>query len=287
MGAPWVAPTAISAGSAILGGMGGKGGDDKTSYNYPPQLNQMFDLFMPVAERLAEGGQLWDVPQAPSMFPGGKPAYDVPSPYGIPSPYEIPDVMSMMPSRETYDMVSPQVKAGLWAPYEHAQKQLMETLGHRGMLGNQRAGYTGAAGAAIGELMSRGAEDVGLNVARLTMPQLQRGWEAELGRGQQMWGAKMGRGQQMWGADLGREQALYGRDIGVGEAEWGGEMERWRNLQQQQQMPYSFLPSMMGGMTQPMSTTQQAPGGFDFSGMLSGGMTGMMAGKVGQKEGWW
>ena len=283
----------------------GKGGGSSTTYAYPPELSQMMKMFMPVAERLSQGGQLWDVPQAPQMFGGGAPpSYGVTPQYNIPMQgqtpgYDVPDVMSMMPSRETYDMVSPQVKAGLWAPYEQAQERLMETLGGRGALGSQKGGYSGAAGAAIGELMSRGAEDVGLNIARMTLPQLQMGWQAGLGREQQMWGEDVRRGTQQWGAELGREQQMWGqeqqrardlyqRDLQVGQTEWGSEMERWRMLQQQQQMPYQFMPQMMGGATQPTGTTQQQDsGGFSVGGMLGGGaMGGLGASAMGIAAPW-
>jgi hypothetical protein len=48
----------------------------------------------------------------------------------------------------------------------------METLGGHGQLGSARGGYSGAAGAALGQLAAKGAQNVGLQAWQMTAPQM-------------------------------------------------------------------------------------------------------------------
>lgn len=130
--------------------MGGGGGSDKPKF--PSEIRQMWGIGHPMAQQMSlaaqEGIPLWNVPSMPT----------------VPGP--------VMPSEQWYQGIAPEVKAGLWAPYKEAGQQLMETLGGSGQIGSARGGYSGAAGAALGQLAAKGSEQVGLQAWNMTAPQM-------------------------------------------------------------------------------------------------------------------
>ena len=131
-----------------MGGSGG--GNDKPKF--PAEIKKMWGIGHPLATRMAasgmEGYPLWDVPAMP----------DVPPP--------------VMPSAGWFQGIAPEVRQGLWEPYQEAGQQLGETFGSRGQQGSARGGYSGAYGSAMGSFAADAAKDVGLQAWQMTAPQM-------------------------------------------------------------------------------------------------------------------
>jgi hypothetical protein len=113
--------------------MGGGGGSKtKTEFVQSPEQRQLFQTFLPMAHRVAQGQPLWDVPEP------------------------------ITPTGEWFQGIAPEVRQGLWAPYQEAGQQLGEMFGSRGQLGSPRAGPSGAYGAAMGSFAADASKDVGI-----------------------------------------------------------------------------------------------------------------------------
>ncbi len=141
------------------------GGSPDLKTGYSPQQQQIMTAGQPAYKRAGalagEGLGLYGIGDSPMA-----PSYNVVNP-------EI-----MMPTQQWWESMSPNVKQGLWAPYQEAGKGLMETLGTRGQSGSARGGYSGAAGVAMGELASRGAKDVGMQAWQMSQPAMSQYWNA-------------------------------------------------------------------------------------------------------------
>jgi predicted lipid-binding transport protein (Tim44 family) len=216
------------------------GGGSKVEYSQSPEQRQIMGAVMPLFQGLSEYGQ--------SRYFGGAPQMGAPSMSGVLTGqpmYDIPDPSMAMPTANWFGSLSPEVKAGLYAPYMEAGQGIAEMMGARGQMGSGSSGHTGAFGAAMGELAGQAARDVGLNAWQMTAPAAQAGWNANLMRNQQAYGA----GQQ-------ERLGNYNTAMNV----WG--------------MPMQTLNYMGQGMPQAYAQPQSNPMGGMFSGGLMGGLAG-------------
>jgi hypothetical protein len=108
-------------------------------------------------------------------------------------------------------------------------------------------------GASQAELAKDWGKGVESRAMGMIMPQLMQEWQMNAGASQQGWAQNA-----------------------------TNEMERWRQLQSQQRLPYEILPGLAGGsLSQPQSMTQPViGGGFSPSGALGGAGTGAMLGSM-------
>ena len=217
----------------------GSGGAD-VEYQQSPEARKIMQAIMPMVQGMGQYGT--------ERYFGGAPQMGAPSMAGVLSSqqmYDIPDPSRAMPTADWYGSLSPQVKAGLYAPYADAGQALMSQMGSRGQLGSARGGFSGATGAAMGELAGQAAKNVGLNAWQMTAPMAMNAWNADLSRNQQAYNV----GQQERVAD-------YNRAMNV-----------WQMPQQMMGMAPQFMPQ---GIVQPGSNTA--------GNMFSGGMMGGLAG---------
>jgi len=204
--------------------MSGGGGNKNNQPEFPDEIKDLWKLAEPMAKRMgtaALGGQpLWDTPDMPT----------------VPGP--------VLPTQEWYQGIAPEVKAGLWAPYQEAAQQLGETFGSQGQQGSQRGGPSGAYGAAMGTFGAQAAKDVGQQAWSMTAPQM-----------------------------MGYRDQLY-----------QGALQQRGETQQAQQAPWSMFPAFMGGMGQmPMyaQPNQMNPWVGALGGALAGGAAGGWPGAAG------
>ena len=202
---------------ALCGGSSGG-----TDYVQSPEQRQIYGYLAPLAQIMSQRGQagqpLWEGTPAPDVFnvrEGG-----IPSMRGTLSGvdmYQLPSQDLVQPTSQWWGDVSPDVKAGLWAPYKEAGAQLAEQLGGRGQWGSARGGPSGAAGAALGEIAARGAQQVPLQAWQMGEAGRMAGWQAELGRNQRDYGNRL----QEALADFNRYGTRYQNKM----AEWSGEQQ--------------------------------------------------------------
>jgi hypothetical protein len=188
---------------------------------------------------------------APSMSGvlTSQPMYDIPQ-------NRVPDPSSAMPTADWWGALSPNVKAGLYAPYHDAGNMMMQQMGSRGQLGSSRGGLSGASGAAMGKLAGEAAKNVGLNAWQMTAPAAQAAWQGQLNQNNAMWGADLARNQQAY--NVGQQERV---------ADYNTAMNVWQMPQQLMGMAPQFMPQ---GIVQPGSNTM----GNMFGGGLMGGMAG-------------
>lgn len=216
-------------------------GGSSTSYAQSPEQQQIYSLISPVIERLASPyssmpGQstgYWDFgepvvetqttrwgnwreyPEQSKTekvitYPDKKwVATDTPTASSL---YDIPQLPSvsadsLLPTSNWFTNLSPEVKAGLWNPYNEAADQMLEQMGLTGSAGSARGGYSGAAGAAMGKLYSDAANDVGLQAWNMISPLQQAAWSENVNREGTQWEAQL----------------------------------------QQNMLPYTILPGLLGG----------------------------------------
>jgi len=189
----------------------GGGGESKTDYVQSPEARQIMNMFMPSIQRIAQAG----APGAPTGYgqlPGGygqaggvtgkmgsMPGIGgQPQPYGGPSGtlwdvggYDVPSVSGMMPSEATMGAISPEVRAGVMAPYKEAEQQLMETLGAGGGLGSARGGFSGQGAAGLGKYWADAGQQYGQDLWGMVAPAQQAGWGAELGQAKDVWSQEL------------------------------------------------------------------------------------------------
>jgi hypothetical protein len=188
-------------------------------------------------------------PQAPNMpsmtgLYSGVPLYNTPN--------------AVMPTADWYNNLSPEVLQGAWAPYDYAANQLTEQLNSAGQGGNARGGYSGAAGAALGELYSRGAKDVGMQAWQMSQPGMMVDYATQLERNQLGYNNLINERYGNYQNEMNRINQNYNTNL----MSW--------------QMPYSLL-----GMTPqllPTGIVQNEPNraGNAFGGAASGAMAGTM-----------
>ena len=226
----------------------GSGGDTQVEYAQSPEQRQLMNAYMPMAEGLGQYGQ--------ERYFGGEPNLGAPSMNGVltgQQMYDIPDPSSAMPTQQWWNSLSPEVMAGLNAPWEDQRSQMLEFMGQRGQTGSGQGGYSGAAGAAIGELAGNAAQNIGLNAWEMTSPMAQASWQADLQR-------------NMNAYNVGQQERM---------GDYNTAMQAW-------QMPYQSMNNMIGqGM--PQGYAQQGSGGVGnaLSGAMMGGMGGSMFGPWG------
>lgn len=122
------------------------GGGSNNSPEFPSEIRDLWRLAQPMAQRMGAAGM------------EGRPLWDVPGP--------------VLPTQEWYQGIAPEVKAGIWAPYQEAAQQLGETFGSKGQQGSARGGPSGAYGAAMGSFAADASRDVGLQTWGMTSPQM-------------------------------------------------------------------------------------------------------------------
>ena len=152
-----------------------KGGGSNVTYAQSPEQAQLLSTIMPVVSRVA------------STAMTGQPLYQ------LPATYEIPAAEAVMPTTDWWKGIAPEVKQGLWAPYNEAADILTERLGATGGLGSARGGYSGSAAAGLGKLYSEAGKDVGLQAWQMTQPALAAQWQAELEREKGLYGLELAR----------------------------------------------------------------------------------------------
>lgn len=236
------------------------GSDSGVEYAQSPEQRQMYSYLAPMmqmmTQRTGAGQPLWDTSQPPD------PRDEIPSMQGVISDtpmYNIPSAESLQPTQQWWEGVSPDVKQGLWQPYTEASQQLSEYMGGRGQMGSPRGGFTGAAGAGMGEIMARGAQNVPMQAWEMGSQGRMADWQAQLGRNQQGYQNRL-------------QEALT--DYGRYEQAFGGQMQRWGVENQAMAAPWSAIPGMMGGT---YSSPVVNPGSPDQSGQIMGTMATLMA----------
>ena len=161
----------------------------------------------------------------------GQPNYGMPdysgtltgvSPYNLYG-WNVPNAVA--PTQDWFNTLSPEVKAGAWAPYKQGADLLTEQLSARGMAGGERSGYSGAMGAAMGDYFSNAAQQYGTNLWNMTQPGLMAQFSGQLGANQAYAGL-----QNQWSKDMYQNQ-LQERNTNYQNA-----MTGW-------QMPWNWLTS--------------------------------------------
>ena len=233
--------------------MGGGGGEPKVKYYQSPEQRQVMQALLPMAQRLGQQGVagegLYQIPDSPAY-----PTLPTPGDYAG----AIADPMMMLPSAQLYGQIAPQVSAGLWKPYEQAGQRLWDVMQSKGQLGSQRGGVSAGAGAALGELYSQGAQNVGLDIFRMAQAPMQ-----------QYWGA-LTRAQQL------PLQQQYAAELGKAGAEFGQSQQAWRAQLQSQMMPWQMMPGLIGGAYPEAVMREQKGGGL--GSMLGGAGMGALMG---------
>lgn len=145
--------------------------------------------------------------------------YQLPDWYDLPG-YDLADASNLQPSQDWYNNLSPQVMAGLDAPYADARSQLLEDVQSKGMIGNQRGGYSGSTAAALGKFDADRAQQVGLQAWQMTQPGLQTAYGSEQDRNKALYQDEISRQQGLVNAQLGRN--IWGADASVesGRSAW-------------------------------------------------------------------
>lgn len=215
-------------------------GDSKVKYTQSPEQRDIFQATLPLIEGLGQYGT--------QRYFGGAPNMGAPSMSGVLTGqpmYDIPSPSTAMPTGDWWGSLSPNVKAGLYAPYAEAGQGLMGAMAGRGQLGSERGGFSGAAGSAMGELAGSAAKNVGLNAWQMTQPMAMAGWNADLMRNQQAWG-------------LGQQERL---------GDYNTSMNVWNR-------PLQTMG--MAGMGLPQGYAQGGAGGI--GGAAGGGLMGGLAG---------
>lgn len=206
-------------------------------------LNQL----MPLMQQLSAQGMSQQLPQAPTAPSMQGVLSDIPM-------YDIPQ--APMPTKDWYSSLSPEVMGGLWAPYDYGAKQLTTQLNASGQAGSARGGYSGAAGAALGELYSRGAKDVGMQAWQMSQPGLFADYTSQLQRNLTGYG------------NLTRESLADHQNL----------INQQQQNYQAQMMQYQLPYSMLGMTPQFMPTGVVQQGGSPALGALGGAAGGALSG---------
>lgn len=172
-------------------GGGGKGGESsKVKYTQSPEQRAIYGRILPLINKLSDAGQYgvraWNTPTAPTFSAADN---------------------NLLPTADWYNSLSPEVMAGINAPYDESRNQLMEQFGGAGEIGSPSAGYSGAAGAALGKFEAERAKNVGLQAWQMTQPGLQ--WQAG--------------------------------------ANQNAQMMNWANTAESYKFPFTALPGLLGG----------------------------------------
>ena len=238
------------------------GGTTVTEYQSPEQ-KEIYAQFIPIMQKLAASAQggpaAYDIPQYPT-------APTAPSMQGVLSgtpQYQIPNIQQMMPSQQWYSDLSPEVMAGIRAPYEDASKQLTESLGYSA--GSPMAGASGVLGGSQAKFWEYAGRNMGQQAWNMTAPAMQQGWQAQLGQ------------SQLGYQNLQQERtADYQNILAQQQAGYAGQQNMWTQQMQQAMLPYTIAPGLMGGTYS--SPVVNQPGASPMGGAIAGGTAGYFGG---------
>jgi hypothetical protein len=229
--APWV-PAAIIGGSMLassaVGALSSKGGSSDVDYEWSDEQKENYWAAKP-----------W-MRQQQDLAMGGPPQMGAP-----PSIYDMPDATGLTPTKGWYDSIAPDVKQGLWEPWNDAANQLQMNMGAQGQLGTPGAGYSGAAGTGLGRLYADAGQQVGMQAWNMMAP------------GQ----------SQLFGANLGRNVDQYNTSL-----------VPWQQNYQSGQQDYQQAGQLMGNFATGGPTGIVSQQGNPWAGAASGALTGAFAG---------
>lgn len=242
----------------------GKGSSGtKTTYTSSPEQQQMYAALLPMIQGMAQQGV-----QQQGMANMGMPqAPTAPSMSGVlsgVSPYNIPSIQNMMPTQSWYNSMSPEVKAGVWAPYQEGASALQEQLGSIGGLGNQRGGVSGAGAAGLGNYYAKATPAAAMSLWNMSQPAMQQGWQAQLQQNIGGYQNRLTEAQTNYSNLMNQQQ----QDYGMQKTAWG--------------LPWALTGMMPSTYAQGITTQPSSGMGGMFGGMLTGGL---MGGMMGQQSG--
>lgn len=261
----------------------------------PDEILRMYDKTFPLFKKIIDAGMngtpLYDIPKYPGApkMPSAQGMLSDEKMYAVPhynvgtydvGKYNTPSVGKMMPSKGWIDRLDPGIKEGLWAPFQEANKQMVESMGDSA--GAASGGWTGAGGVAQGQFWEDAGKDFGTQAWGMVSPALQRGWEAELGRSRDIWEAELGKDRDIWGANLQKrqwdtQQQLQKRmqdyknrldENRMDYSNWmtklgqdyAGQQRMWETELNRNTAPFSLVPSYYGAASSsPFYATPQQP----------------------------
>jgi len=214
-------------------------GKATTEFVSSPEQRQLMQAILPMFQGFGQYGA--------QRYFGGAPNLGAPSMSGVLTGtpmYDIPDPSMAMPTQNWWNSMSPEVKAGLYAPYQEAGEGMLERMGAQGQVGSPSAGYSGAAGAAMGKLASEAGKNVGLQAWQMTSPMA----------------------QMAWGENLARNKQAYGQSVRERMGDYNTAMQAW-------QMPMGVMSGLGQAMPQGITTMNQNPWAGAAAGGLMGGLS--------------
>lgn len=158
----------IFGGGTLLSKLFGGGEKPDVTFSSSPQQQQILNQIMPLIQRLSTQGQ------------GGPPAFGIPNPEAL------------LPSAGFLDRLDPNVRAGLFEPFDRGLDILEGRLSGRGALGNPRAGISGAAADVFGQFGRDILPQIATTAFRTVQPALQQGFNALLQREQAPFNSLLG-----------------------------------------------------------------------------------------------
>jgi hypothetical protein len=161
--APYLAAGGMALAGGIAGAMSSKGGSSDTQYEWSDEQKNNYYMAQPWAQQQA-----------------GTAAGPIPQMGAPPSIYDIPSGQGLQPTSGWYDSIAPEVRQGLWEPWNDAANQMQMNMGGRGQLGSPGAGYSGAAGTGLGQLYADAGQQVGMQAWNMMQPGQQAMWQANL-----------------------------------------------------------------------------------------------------------
>jgi len=117
---------------------------------------------------------------------GGGLGYPIPDPYELASMsgalqgYNLPDASTLMPTRSFFESIDPSVMEGMNMMYDDSRNQMFETLGASGLGGSARGGFSGTAGAALGEFQANKARNMMTDLFNMSLPGMAQGYQSEV-----------------------------------------------------------------------------------------------------------
>ena len=124
---------------------------------------------------------------------------------------------------------------------------MAEYMGAQGQLGTGQAGYTGAFGSALGNYEADVANQVGLQAWNMVSPAYYTGYQSELGRNIADYGTRAQQGMAGYESELQRNILDYMNRNQQRAQDYTGAQNTWQAQLQQNMLPYSLLPGMLGG----------------------------------------
>ena len=186
--------------------------------------------------------RLWEIPSTPSAPVQGK-DYMTYNDYYNQQNLSPPSAQGYMPTADWYNSLSPEVMAGLNAPWDEARNQMFETMGTS--LGSARGGWSGAGGAALGEFEAKRATQLPLQAWQMSQPGLEKQWQSNFGD-----------------YLAGQERTLmdYQNYLNPYQQDYGMQQNVWTEQARQASMPYDIIPGLLGGTySNPVVPGQQGP----------------------------